>query len=107
TKGGQLGFMYSMAISLGTLDTRVNLIVSGRTKGAHESKECDENGTNWEGQVSRKDIEDHPAIQAGRPNNTTDAALYLIKAGFVTGRDIIVNGGTLRKKTEVSKASFT
>ena len=50
------------------------------------------------GQVSEKDVEDHPTNRAGRPKDIADAALYLIDAGFVTGQDITVDGGALRKK---------
>jgi ribonuclease Z len=39
SKAGQLGLMHSMAISLGPLGIRVNLIAPGRIKVAHESKD--------------------------------------------------------------------
>lgn len=39
SKAGQLGLMHSMAISLGPLGIRVNLIAPGRIKVAHESRE--------------------------------------------------------------------
>lgn len=58
----------------------------------------DEKGTDWEGQVSEKDVDDLPTNRAGRPRDIADAALYLIDAGFVTGQDLIVDGGALRKK---------
>jgi ribonuclease Z len=98
SKSGQLGLMHSMAISLGSLGIRVNLIAPGRIKVAHESKEGDENGADWAGQISEKDVSDHPTNRAGRPKDVADAALYLIEAGFVTGQDITVDGGALRKK---------
>jgi len=77
-----------MAVSLGKLGIRVNLIAPGRIKVAHESKAGDEAGTDWEGQVSQKDVEDHPTNRAGRPRDVVDAALYLMDAGFVTGVSI-------------------
>lgn len=98
SKSGQLGLMHSMAISLGRLGIRVNLIAPGRIKVAHESKEGDEKGRDWASQISEKDISDHPTNRAGRPKDIADAALYLIEAGFVTGQDITVDGGALRKK---------
>ncbi|CAJ2503203.1 Uu.00g105970.m01.CDS01 [Anthostomella pinea] len=98
SKAGQLGLMHSMAISLGPLGIRVNLIAPGRIKVAHESKEGDEQGTSWQGQVSEKDVDDHPTNRAGRPKDIADAAMYLMEAGFVTGQDITVDGGALRKK---------
>ncbi|KAF2642213.1 short chain alcohol dehydrogenase [Massarina eburnea CBS 473.64] len=98
SKSGQLGLMHSMAISLGALGIRVNLVAPGRIKGAHESREGDEDGGNWESQVSQKDVDDHPTNRAGSPKDIADACLYLMDAGFVTGQDITVDGGALRKK---------
>ncbi|GKT61893.1 short chain alcohol dehydrogenase [Colletotrichum tofieldiae] len=98
SKAGQLGLMHSMAISLGALGIRVNLIAPGRIKVEHESKEGDETGQIWEDQVLEKDVDDHPTNRAGRPKDIADAALYLIEAGFVTGQDLVVDGGALRKK---------
>lgn len=98
TKAGQLGLMHSMAISLGSLGIRVNLIAPGRIKAAHESKEGDENGDSWEDSLEDRDLEQHPVNRAGRPMDVYQAADYLINAGFVTGQDITVDGGALRKK---------
>ncbi|KAF2120138.1 hypothetical protein BDV96DRAFT_566727 [Lophiotrema nucula] len=99
SKAGQLGLMHAMAISLGPLGIRVNLIAPGRIKVAHECKEGDENDMSFAEQVSEKDVGDHPTNRAGRPRDIADAALYLINAGFVTGQDMVVDGGALRKKT--------
>ncbi|KAF2845211.1 hypothetical protein T440DRAFT_408493 [Plenodomus tracheiphilus IPT5] len=98
SKAGQLGLMHSMAISLGSLGIRVNLIAPGRIKVAHESKEGDEKGLDWAGQNERKDVEDHATNRAGRPKDIADAALYLMEAGFVTGQDFTIDGGALRMK---------
>lgn len=98
SKSGQIGLMHSMAISLGHLGIRVNLIAPGRIKVAHESKEGDEKGADWASQISEKDVSDHPTNRAGRPKDIADAALYLMEAGFVTGQEMTVDGGALRKK---------
>lgn len=98
SKSGMLGLMHSMAISLGALGIRVNLVAPGRIKVAHECKEGDEAGTNWEEQIGEKDVDDHPTNRAGRPKDVIDACLWLIEAGFVTGQDITVDGGALKKK---------
>jgi NAD(P)-dependent dehydrogenase (short-subunit alcohol dehydrogenase family) len=98
SKAGLLGLMHSMAISLGSLGIRVNLVAPGRIKVAHECREGDEGGVSWEGQVSEKDVSDHPTNRAGRPKDVVDACLYLIEAGFVTGQDITVDGGALKNK---------
>ena len=98
SKAGLLGLMHSMAISLGALGIRVNLVAPGRIKVAHECKAGDEAGTNWEEQVLEKDVSDHPTNRAGMPKDVVDACLYLIEAGFVTGQDVTVDGGALKKK---------
>ncbi|QDS71422.1 hypothetical protein FKW77_003384 [Venturia effusa] len=98
TKAGQLGLMHSMAISLGPLGIRVNLIAPGRIKAAHESRVGDENGDTWETSLEDRDLEQHPVNRAGRPMDVFQAAEYLVNAGFVTGQDITVDGGALRKK---------
>jgi len=98
SKAGQLGLMHSMSISLSQWGIRVNLIAPGRIKVAHESKEGDKMGKDWEGQNSKEDIEHHPTNRAGMPEDIADAAIYLMNAGFVTGQDITVDGGVLKKK---------
>lgn len=85
SKAGLLGLTQSMAISLGSLGIRVNLIAPGRIKVAHECKEGDEKGENWKDQMSEKDVDDHPTNRAGRPKDISDAAMWLVNAGFVTG----------------------
>ncbi|KAH7066863.1 hypothetical protein BKA63DRAFT_480331 [Paraphoma chrysanthemicola] len=104
SKAGQLGLMHSMAISLSPLGIRVNLIAPGRIKVAHESKEGKflDKGTDWEGQISEKDVDDHPTNRAGRPKDIADAALYLIDAGFVTGQDITVDVHSLLEPLKIS-----
>lgn len=89
--------MHSMAISLQKWGIRVNLIVPGRIKVAHECKEGDEKGTEWAWLNEDKDAKDHPTNRAGRPADIADAAEYLVNAGFVTGQDLTVDGGATKK----------
>ncbi|KAF2834762.1 short chain alcohol dehydrogenase [Patellaria atrata CBS 101060] len=98
TKSGQLGLMHSMAISLSQWGIRVNLIAPGRIKVEHESKAGDEKGGSFENQNEEKDVSDHPTNRAGRPADIADAAEYLVGAGFVTGLELTVDGGALKKK---------
>ncbi|KAG8626926.1 hypothetical protein KVT40_005871 [Elsinoe batatas] len=98
SKAGQLGLMHSMAISLGKYGIRVNLVAPGRIRVAHECKEGDEKGTAWEDLNLDQDVEHHATNRAGRPKDIADAVEYLVKAGFVTGQDLTVDGGALRKK---------
>lgn len=96
SKAGQLGLMQAMSISLGHLGIRVNLIAPGRIKVEHECKEGDEQGGNFEEQVTEKDVGDHPVNRAGRPRDIADAALYLMNAGFVTGVSALLLRNTLK-----------
>lgn len=41
----------------------------------------------------------HPTKRAGHPEDIADACWYLADAGFVTGQDIIVDGGASKKKS--------
>ncbi|RMZ33755.1 hypothetical protein D0859_02081, partial [Hortaea werneckii] len=63
---------------------------------AHESKEGDEKGLEWAQLNEEKDVQDHPSNRAGRPEDVADAVEYLVKAGFVTGQEITVDGGATR-----------
>ncbi|KAK7984344.1 major facilitator superfamily transporter [Apiospora arundinis] len=98
TKAGQLGLMHSMAISLARWGIRVNLVAPGRIKAAHECRAGDEGGHEWAHQVEGKDVADHPVNRAGRPRDIAQAVDYLINAGFVTGEELTVDGGALKKK---------
>ncbi|KAK8122671.1 NAD(P)-binding protein [Apiospora sp. TS-2023a] len=98
SKAGQLGLMQSMAISLARWGIRVNLVAPGRIKAAHECREGDEAGAEWAHQVEGKDVADHPTNRAGRPRDVAQAVDYLVGAGFVTGEELTVDGGALKKK---------
>ena len=98
SKAGQIGLMHSMAVSLQQWGIRVNMISPGRIKVAHESKEGDEKGWTWDKQNDEADIEHHLTNRAGRPEDIADAAEYLVNAGFVSGQEIIVDGGVSKKK---------
>lgn len=98
TKAGQLGLMHSMAISLQRWGIRVNIIAPGRIKVAHECKDGDEKGIEWECLNGDKDVDDHATNRAGRPMDIADAAEYIVGAGCVTGQNLVVDGGATIKK---------
>ncbi|KAF2396033.1 NAD(P)-binding protein [Trichodelitschia bisporula] len=98
TKAGLIGLMHAMAVSCERWGVRVNLVAPGRVKVAHESKEGDQKGKTWEGQEGSEDAEQHPAGRAGTPEDIFHAVQYLVDAGWVTGQDLTVDGGVLRKK---------
>ena len=98
TKAGQLGLVHSMAITCQQWGIRVNAVLPGRIKVAHECKEGDEKGTEWD--VQGDDAESHPTNRAGMPEDIADAVQYLIGAGFVDGQTLVVDGGASKKKNK-------
>lgn len=80
-----------MAVSLQHYGIRVNTISPGRIKVTHENKEAEEKGETW--QHDEDDEQTHPANRAGMPEDITEAAEYILGAGFVTGQNLIVDGG--------------
>lgn len=98
TKAGQLGLMHSMAMSCSQWNIRVNTVSPGRIKVQHESREGDEKGLSADGLMSDKDEADFAVNRAGRPEDIFEAVEYLMKAGFVTGQEIVVDGGATKAK---------
>ena len=81
SKGGIVALTHGMAISLGPLGIRVNSISPGwiETRGKSHS---------------RRDRLQHPVGRVGVPADIAEACYYLVeKAGFVTGQNIVVDGG--------------
>jgi len=100
TKAGLEGLTQSMAISCEPWGIRVNLIAPGRIKVAHECREADEKGLEWVHTIEEDDVKTHPTNRAGRPEDITHAAQYLIDAGFVTGQVVTVDGGATKMKNK-------
>jgi NAD(P)-dependent dehydrogenase (short-subunit alcohol dehydrogenase family) len=100
TKAGEIGLMHSMAISLSNLGIRVNMISPGKIVVAHESKDGEKDGVTWKDAVTEEDVETHPTNRPGRPEDIVGAADYLVHAGFVTGQNLVVDGGALRVKVK-------
>jgi NAD(P)-dependent dehydrogenase (short-subunit alcohol dehydrogenase family) len=87
SKGGVVALTHALAASLGRDRIRVNAISPGwiATKG-YDS-------------LTAADHEQHPAGRVGRPEDVASACLYLASAenGFVTGANLVVDGGMTRK----------
>ena len=97
-KAGLLGLTQSMSISLGHRHKiRVNAIIPGWIHVVNESKEGDESGAKWEEGLTKDDIEWHPAGRVGKADDISRAVEYVIGSEFVTGQEIIVDGGVGRK----------
>lgn len=91
SKGGLLALTHSMAISLSARGIRVNAVSPGwidvtswqKSTKAHQS------------QLREIDHKQHPAGRVGKPEDVAEACIFLTspQAGFITGTNIVVDGG--------------
>jgi NAD(P)-dependent dehydrogenase (short-subunit alcohol dehydrogenase family) len=87
SKGGILSLTHSLAVSLGPDKIRVNAISPGWIEtGDYHS-------------LSETDHSQHPAGRVGKPADIVKACFYLTDPDndFVTGTNIVVDGGMTRK----------
>ncbi|RMZ66480.1 hypothetical protein GMOD_00001816 [Pyrenophora seminiperda CCB06] len=97
-KAGLLGLTQSMSVSLGHRHKiRVNAIIPGWIHVLSESKAGDESGAKWEEGISNTDMEWHPAGRVGKVEDVAKAVEYLVGNEFVTGQEVVVDGGVGRK----------
>ena len=89
SKGGLVALTHSLAVSLAPRNIRVNCVSPGWIEtGDYLS-------------LSSAAHEQHPAGRVGRPDDVAEAVLYLARATFVTGANLIVDGGMTRKMSYV------
>lgn len=84
SKGGIVALTHAMAVSLGP-DVRVNCISPGWIETRAEARHSD------------ADRLQHPAGRVGVPQDIAGLADYLISAGFVTGQNVVIDGGMTTK----------
>jgi NAD(P)-dependent dehydrogenase (short-subunit alcohol dehydrogenase family) len=94
SKGGLVALTHCLALSLGP-EVRVNCISPGWidvTPWAKRSRRAPE-------KLSMQDHAQHPSGRVGRPEDIATMALYLAsdEAGFITGENIVIDGGMTRK----------
>jgi NAD(P)-dependent dehydrogenase (short-subunit alcohol dehydrogenase family) len=91
SKGGIVALTHAMAISLGPYGIRVNAISPGwiETRDWQYSKRASVP------LHSERDRLQHPVGRVGRPDDIAQACLYLAgpKAGFITGQNLVIDGG--------------
>jgi NAD(P)-dependent dehydrogenase (short-subunit alcohol dehydrogenase family) len=89
SKGGLVALTHALAISLGP-DVRVNCVSPGWIVTRRDEAK----------KLRRKDHLQHPAGRVGRPQDIAAMVAYLLDAersGFMTGANVIVDGGMTRK----------
>ncbi len=92
TKGGLVALTHALAVSLGPL-IRVNCI----SPGWIDTSEHEKGGESE--RLSSRDHSQHPAGRVGKPEDIAAMVHYLIspQAGFITGQNMVVDGGMVRK----------
>lgn len=95
SKGGLLALTHALAISLGPRGIRVNAVSPGWIEVSDWKKRAKAKPP----ELRPEDHGQHPAGRVGRPEDVAAACLYLCspQAGFVTGANLVVDGGMTRK----------
>ena len=94
SKGGIVALTHGMAISLGPCGIRVNCISPGwiETRDWQYSARAQTPGH------SERDRLQHPVGRVGNPDDIAEACMFLSEsAGFMTGQNIIIDGGMTKK----------
>lgn len=89
SKGGIVALTHGMAMSLAPQRIRVNSI----SPGWIETGDWQFSARARTSQHSQADREQHAVGRVGRPEDIAEACLYMAEAGFVTGQNLIVDGG--------------
>ncbi|QIW95715.1 hypothetical protein AMS68_001233 [Peltaster fructicola] len=97
TKAGLLGLTNAMSVSLAPQGIRVNAILPGWINVTNESKQADESGQSWEDGLSKDDHQWHLTGRVGKVEDILNAVEYLAESEFVSGSEMIVDGGVTRK----------
>ena len=94
SKGGIVSLTHGMAISLGPYGIRVNCI----SPGWIETRDWQYSARAQTPVHSERDRMQHPVGRVGRPDDIAEACMFLAEsAGFMTGQNIISDGGMTRK----------
>ena len=94
TKGGLLALTHALAISLG-FDVRVNCISPGWIATSSFAARDERKPP----KLAKKDHAQHPVGRVGRPEDIASLCAWLLsdEAGFVTGENVVSDGGMTRK----------
>ncbi|KAL1311762.1 hypothetical protein AAFC00_001849 [Neodothiora populina] len=97
-KAGLQGLTQSLSVSLGhRYGIRVNAISPGWVHVGEQNMEADKKKTKWEDELAEGDHKWHPAGRVGGFEDIARTVVFLAESGFVTGQDVVVDGGVGRK----------
>lgn len=100
-KGGVVAVTHALAMSLGTREYRDGpaIRVNAISPGWIETRPWQKASRRSAAEHSAEDREQHPVGRVGRPEDIADAVLYLLddKAGFITGQNLVIDGGMTKK----------
>lgn len=100
-KGGVVALTHALAMSLGTREDRdgPSIRVNAISPGWIETGPWQKAAKRREASHSHADRDQHPVGRVGRPEDIAEAVLYLLddKAGFITGQNLVVDGGMTKK----------
>lgn len=94
SKGGIVSLTHALAVSLAVRRIRVNCISPGWIDvSAWQGEES------VQAELSREDHAQHPAGRVGIPEDIAETAAFLAgdAAGFITGQNIVVDGGMTKR----------
>jgi NAD(P)-dependent dehydrogenase (short-subunit alcohol dehydrogenase family) len=91
-KGGISALTHAMAVSLGP-DIRVNAVLPGWI----ETGPWQKSSNRREPAYSAQDLAQHPVGRVGTVEDIARTVEWLVEAGFVTGQEIVVDGGMTRR----------
>lgn len=100
SKAGLLGLTQAMSISGAQWGIRCNAILPGFTFVDHECKMADETPEKmwWTKDIDGARHRHHPVGRIGYGEDIAHAIVWLMSAGFVTGQEIVIDGGINRVK---------
>ncbi|TPX12590.1 uncharacterized protein E0L32_000767 [Thyridium curvatum] len=98
TKAGLLGLNHAMAVSGARWGIRSNAILPGYIEVQHECRKGDESEMRWADTVEEERHRQHLTGRIGFGRDISDAVEWLMGANFVSGQEIVMDGGVSKIK---------